>query len=482
MKKTHWIFRALCALGMWELFLSTGISAAVSGDSVVFSQGNYTVTKRLDGAKEWVYTLSDKTAGSSAAVYQRGATLKSFIAALHGIGYSLIDNNNGMFKMMPWPNRTAGGKFTDSRNVVQNLFTPDNTGAIMTENTNGNAIHGMVKARLWSVEETGADSDGVFVRCYFDTDGFPVISAIFGAFRDYSVFRLKGNGLIIDAYVKNKGARIFDNCGWGYHPYFNAPAQPLTGSQKGSKARCSFFMPANQVALVDGGKIPTGVIQSVTTYNNGYYNFHSLRSINNVDLDTYYTGLVADQGKAYTRSVLIDFGNRVRLQTVGAYPLYPWMVIYNPNGSTYFCIEYQTEEVNGLNTKQNLIAIPAGGTGPTARLQFIADDDTTLAPLSGSIPNRRGAALAAPDRLDIRGMTVVWQGSGSGALPECAIYDLRGSRLTMLTLNARDRHIATGTWDGKNSAGQLASAGIYFVKINTGGKMLVKPLLVHDNL
>jgi hypothetical protein len=135
-------------------------------------------------------------------------------------------------------------------------------------------------------------------------------------------------------------------------------------------------MPADSIALVTTSKIPTGVIQHVASYQSGYFNFNSLKKLSTVNVDNFFTGLKPLADIPYTRSLLIDFGNRVRLQFLGKYPFYPWMVIYTP--SNMVCIEHQTEEVNGLNTKQRLISIPAHAASAKGRVIVIADDDTTI--------------------------------------------------------------------------------------------------------
>jgi galactose mutarotase-like enzyme len=346
--------------------------AATTGDSVAYAQGGYVVTKRTDAAG-WVYICADTVAQTYFEVRQTGGMIRKFVVFLHGVHYSLINETNGIPKMMPWPNRTAGGKFTDANGAVRDLLTTP----LMTQNDGaGNAIHGMVSGRPWQVSNVGSDSEGVFVRCYFDTQGWPVISSLFGEFRDYTVYHLRGNTLIIDAYTQNNSAAVFPNCGWGFHPWINAPILPLEGSQNGSRARCSLLMPADSIALVTTSKIPTGVIQHVASYQSGYFDFNSLKKLSTVNVDNFFTGLKPLADIPYTRSLLIDFGNKVRLQFLGQYPFYPWMVIYTP--SNMVCIEHQTEEVNGLNTKLRLISIPAHAASAKGRVIVIADDDTTI--------------------------------------------------------------------------------------------------------
>jgi hypothetical protein len=102
-----------------------------------------------------------------------------------------------------------------------------------------------------------------------------------------------------------------------------------------------------------------------------------LKKLSTVTVDNFFTGLKPLPDIGYTRSLLIDFGNRVRLQMLGQFPFYSWMVMYTPSGMV--CIEHQTEEVNGLNTKQRLIRIAANATSPKGRVIVVADDDTTTA-------------------------------------------------------------------------------------------------------
>jgi galactose mutarotase-like enzyme len=362
---------AVWALFVLSVFGSKNTFAVAAADSVAFAQGDYVVTKRSD-ANGWIYRCADTAAQTNFEVVQTGGILKKFIVYLHGVHFSVINEANGIPKMMPWPNRTASGKFTDDNGVIQDLLTTP----VMTQNDGaGNAIHGMVAGRPWHVAAVGADSEGVYLHCYFDTQGWPIISGIFGEFRDHTVYHLKGSTLIIDAFTQNNSNTVFADCGWGFHPWINAPVLPLEGAQKGSRDRCGILMPADSIAMVTSSKIPTGQIQDVASYQNGYFNFNSLKKLSTVTVDNFFTGLKPLPDRGYTRSLLIDFGNRVRLQMLGQFPFYPWMVMYTP--SSMVCIEHQTEEVNGLNTKQRLIRIAANATSQKGRVIVVADDDTT---------------------------------------------------------------------------------------------------------
>ncbi|HKP97838.1 MAG TPA: hypothetical protein VJ385_19025 [Fibrobacteria bacterium] len=399
------LVKPACASGL--LMLASLAVPARAADSLVFNQDGFTVLKRTSGS-DWTYVLTDTRAGTSLQVGQVGANIGKFIAKVNGIPYSVL-HGEGNWKLMPWPNRTKGGKFTDAKGAVRDLMITDNQGTLLTSREgNGNALHGMVKDRRWSVESFGADAEGVYLQCYFDTQGFASLEALFGAFRDHTVYRLKGNRLIIDAFTDNKSDQPFENCGWGFHPFFNAPLVPQQGAQKGSRARCALTIPAKTVALTDGAKIPIGS-EPVAAHAGGRFDFTKLRSADRNDVDHYFTDLSEESGSGYTRSALIDYGNAVRVQILGQYPFYPWMVAYIP-GREFLCIEPMTEETNGLNTKQHLIRIPARSRSPVGRILMEVDGDTTLS-FKAPTALREGPRIA-PLRRDREGAgRLIWDGT-----------------------------------------------------------------------
>jgi galactose mutarotase-like enzyme len=456
----------IAALIVVVCFANADILYAATADSIVFSHGTYVVSKRTDG-NGWIYHCADTAGQTYFEVFQTGGMIKKFVAFVHGVHYSVFNESNGMPKMMPWPNRTALGKFTDDSGAVQNLLAAP----LMTQSDGlGNAIHGMVSGRPWQVDSAGADSEGVFLRCFFDTQGWPVISGIFGEFRDYTVYHLRANALIIDAYTQNNGDGVFSNCGWGFHPWINAPLVPLEGSQRGSRARCSLLMPADSIAIVNSAKIPTGEMQSVASYQAGYFDFNSLKTLSTVTVDNFFTGLTPLPDIPYTRSLVIDFGNKVRLQVFGQYPFYPWMVIYTP--ANMVCVEHQTEEVNGLNTKQRLIGIPAHGQSAHGRTMFVADDDTTevykpTVALRGiSIPLT--SMTKGKNQVFFSGSSVRVETGKSVSTVSCAVYTPNGKLVALFSRNFGRGGNHSIFWDKKDSAGRSAVRGAYIAVVKVG--------------
>ncbi len=58
----------------------------------------------------------------------------------------------------------------------------------------------------------------------------------------------------------------------------------------------------------------------------------------------------------------------------------------------------------------------------------------------------------------------------------CAIYDVRGHLVRELQLGAQESGEHTLTWDGRDKGGTTAAGGVYFLKLETGGKMHTQKL------
>lgn len=386
------------------VLLSLVYSTLFAQDLTVFSSGPYKITRRTTNG-EWVYTLRDTAMGSLIEIWQRGARLDKFAATVNGIQYDLLWAGGNNWKMMPWPNRTANGRFTDEKGTTYDLLASGNT-----ENDGvGNAIHGVVKNKMYTDEKYGLDDDGVYILCSYDTYGNSAINNIFGRFKDFSMYHLKGNVLIIDGYVTNLGTDVFENCGWGWHPQYNAPFKPVNSAQLSTKARCWFKMPADSVATVNSKMIPNGMAY-VGTFLSGQLDFRPGKQFAGIFIDHYFTalkpepGLRDQKGSEYVRMALIDRGNKVRVQYFGEYPIQPWITIHTTTTEPFLNPEYQTMEVNGLNTKRNLIRVLPDSTSPKARIYVCADNDTTFDTYTPPFTTTKAAVWSS--RIQNRGFRV----------------------------------------------------------------------------
>jgi galactose mutarotase-like enzyme len=267
----------------------------------------------------------------------------------------------------------------------------------------------MVRNRPWEVEAIGVDKGGVYITCFFDTQNYHGIIGHFGWFRDYTEYQLKGNRLTIRAWTRNTSRKYtLANIGWGFHPWGNAPVLPLAGEQRGERRQCRILIPATQVALINEKRIPTGELRDVREYAAGAFDFSTLRQIPDAEVDHYYTGIIPVEGKPFSRSVLIDPVNKVRVQYFADYPFYPWMVLYIPQGENVACIEHQTQEVNALNTRKGLMRIYSGARSAIGRIDISVDNDmseiagavsSSLLSENTSLPLRKDGFLSRPHYL-----------------------------------------------------------------------------------
>ncbi|MCC6179949.1 MAG: aldose 1-epimerase [Chloroflexi bacterium] len=173
--------------------------------------------------------------------------------------------------LYPWPNRIRGGHFTFQGRAYTVPVTDS-----------GNAIHGIVRERAWTVEATGVD-DGAFCRASVaigagDPSGwtFPTTLTL--------TYRLHGRALTIDATATNDGERPMP-MGFGLHPYFPLPLGPL-----GTRAACEVHVPADEVWELES-HLPTGTRLAASAVAD----LREWRALDGLHLDDVYTGLhVAD--------------------------------------------------------------------------------------------------------------------------------------------------------------------------------------------
>jgi aldose 1-epimerase len=172
------------------------------------------------------YVLSDPRAGSTAELLpQIGNNVLSFatragdqtlgviapptsLAAFRGhpIGYSTP-------VLFPYPGRVAGGRFTFRGREYQ---LPQNDGY-------GNALHGPVNCRPWTVRTEESDASGATLVSEIDTVDSPDILAEWPfPFRLTERVSLSGSVLRLSLAATNLGDAPMP-MGLGLHPYFAAP-------------------------------------------------------------------------------------------------------------------------------------------------------------------------------------------------------------------------------------------------------------------
>lgn len=174
---------------------------------------------------------------SVAVVVEVGGGLRSYEVAGEAVldGYSADERCNGGRgqPLLPWPNRTGGGRYS---------FAGSDHQLAITEPERGNAIHGLTRWHRWCVVEAEADrvmmADRLFPQPGWDWT------------LDLSVeYRLGDAGIDVCLTATNRSG---EPCpfGAGFHPYLRAPS--------GRVDDLVVSVPASQHYVSDARGLPTG--------------------------------------------------------------------------------------------------------------------------------------------------------------------------------------------------------------------------------
>ena len=239
--------------------------------------------------------------------------------------------------LLPWPNRTRGGEWTQD-GVPQQLE--------ITEKGRGNAIHGLVRYKEWQLLEH-AESSIVF-ECEIDGEpGWPV------PLRTRITYDLAPRELTVTHEIHNEGDSAI-GVGVGAHPYFrigDAETDALT-----------LTLPATRVRPFVEAQIPADEERDVEGTE---YDFRAGRELAGTDLDTAFGGLVPDADGRYHH--VLHHGEAAVDVWAGAD--FRWVQVFTPDNLTgrgrAVAIEPMTCPADALNTGTDLIELApgAGWTG-----------------------------------------------------------------------------------------------------------------------
>jgi len=185
---------------------------------------------------------------------------------------SICDGAHGA-PLIPWPNRVAGGRYR---------FDGSEHQLALTEPALGNAIHGLLRWRPWTLREHGPTHVVVQSRL-LPGPGYPFALDL------QIAYQLGRAGLTVATTAVNIGAH---RCpyGAGQHPYLS-PGQGLIDE-------CTLELPAATRIATDERMIPTGE-QPLAA---GALDFQRGRTIGTASLDVGLTDLARDEhGRAAAR-------------------------------------------------------------------------------------------------------------------------------------------------------------------------------------
>ncbi|RKT52351.1 aldose 1-epimerase family protein [Saccharothrix australiensis] len=267
-----------------------------------------------------------------AVVTADGAGLKSF--EVGGVPYvETYDAEPPMGSgavLVPWPNRTAGGRWVLD-GVEQRLA--------ITEPERGNAIHGLVRRVAWTVvEHTGSR---VSLEAPVAGAGWPV------ELTTSVTYALDDHGLTVSHGVRNAGSARTP-FGVGAHPY---PRAGLSSTDESALSlAATTVLPLDRATM-----IPSGPAVPVT----GEDDFRVARLLADVRLDTPFGGCEPVDG--LVRHVLRGPGGAVE---VWADPDFRWVQVYTPDDypgrGRAVAVEPMTCPPDALNSGVDLLWLEPG--------------------------------------------------------------------------------------------------------------------------
>jgi len=148
--------------------------------------------------------------------------------------------------LFPYPGRIKEGRFRFRGRETQ----------LPVDERDGNAIHGVVRARPWRIAALSAGEDGASVTTRISTAEARIPAAEWPwPFELALTISLRGGVLRVATEAQNLAAEPMP-FGLGFHPYFPTPFGP------GDAERCEIWIEANERWGQEGG-LPTGEVTPI---------------------------------------------------------------------------------------------------------------------------------------------------------------------------------------------------------------------------
>jgi aldose 1-epimerase len=278
------------------------------------------------------------TAGEvRAVVTEVGAGLRTFTA--NGLPYvepfpldSRPPRGAGTV-LVPWPNRTAGGRWTWEGTPQQ---------LALNEPAAGNAIHGLLRYTFYEVVERATDTITLAARVA-PQPGWPV------PLSTQVRYAVSADGLTVTHTVSNVGAAAVP-FGVGVHPYIRA-GDAATDD-------CTLQLAATTSLPLQGG-LPSGPARPAE----GDTDFRDGRPLKGVTLDDAFGGCVPAAGDELVRHRLLGPDGGVE---VWAEPAFGWVQVFTPSDhpgrGRAVAVEPMTCPPDALNSGTDLITLEPGET------------------------------------------------------------------------------------------------------------------------
>jgi aldose 1-epimerase len=235
--------------------------------------------------------------------------------------------------LFPFPNRTRGGHYTFAGQDYR----------LDAKWKDGNAIHGLVHDRVWTVVDCGAsDERGAWVTAAINTSEYSDIMRQYPFDCNLRVtYRLYNGELHLNAEAKNTGYTALP-MGFGIHPWFHAPL-----TSQGKRSECVLTVPANGRWKLESEEqlIPTGEILPLSDE----YDFSDGKALGNIFLDDVFTQLVYSDGQENEHiTTFRDSLSRMQIE-VRASGNFREHVVFAPLEQNVICLEPYTMTTDFVN-------------------------------------------------------------------------------------------------------------------------------------
>ena len=232
--------------------------------------------------------------------------------------------------LVPWPNRTRGGRWSWNGTVEQ---------LALSEPAAGNAIHGLLRHTFYDVVERSADAVTLGARLAVQ-EGWPVPLAT------QVRYAVGAAGLSVTHRVRNVGAGPVP-FGVGAHPYVRAGAAATDD--------CTLQLAASTALPLERG-LPTGPARP----DDG---FSRARPVRGLELDHAFGGCAPAAGDTHVRHRLTGPGGGVELW---ADPDFRWVQVFTPDDhpdrGRAVAVEPMTCPPDALNSGTALITLEPGAS------------------------------------------------------------------------------------------------------------------------
>jgi len=241
-------------------------------------------------------------------------------------------SNCANFIMLPWCNRIRDGLLRFKGEQYQ----------LRTAKDDGSARHGDVRARAWTVADTGS----THITLTFNSRDHADVNWPF-AFAARAEYRLNGDECVWRLSLKNEDSRPMPG-GFGYHPYFvrPQPAAPANGDGDDQTVLLQVHCDQQfelQDFLAVGGATPI----------KPHLDFRRLRPLDDRELNDVLTDR---RGHMPTRILYPEQGIELKMFSD---PMFEHILVFTPAGKPFFAVEPMSNVSDGFNLFEQ--GIPGSG-------------------------------------------------------------------------------------------------------------------------